>query len=39
VVPETAVVPAIRQPGRTEHMEPLIAELQEVAKIAPDAVW
>ena len=39
VVPENAVVPAMRQPASANYMQPLIAELQEVSKIAPDAVW
>jgi ring-1,2-phenylacetyl-CoA epoxidase subunit PaaC len=39
VVPEQAVVPAVRQSANPEHMEPLVAKLQEVSKIAPDAVW
>jgi ring-1,2-phenylacetyl-CoA epoxidase subunit PaaC len=39
IVPETGIVPAMRQPAHAEDMEPLIANLQEVSKIAPDAVW
>ncbi|HET6328500.1 MAG TPA: 1,2-phenylacetyl-CoA epoxidase subunit PaaC [Planctomycetaceae bacterium] len=39
VVPDDAVVPRLRQSGRSEHMGPLIAELQQVSKLAPGAVW
>jgi ring-1,2-phenylacetyl-CoA epoxidase subunit PaaC len=38
-VPEQAVVPKVREAASRELMESLIARLQEVSKIAPDAVW
>jgi ring-1,2-phenylacetyl-CoA epoxidase subunit PaaC len=39
IVPEHGVVPGVRQSAGPEHMGPLIADLQQVAKIAPGAVW
>jgi len=39
VVPDNADVPATRHPAHPEHMDALIAELQQVSKIAPNAVW
>jgi ring-1,2-phenylacetyl-CoA epoxidase subunit PaaC len=39
VVPDNAVVPDVRHAANPERMHALIAELQEVSKIAPDAVW
>jgi ring-1,2-phenylacetyl-CoA epoxidase subunit PaaC len=38
-VPDGAVVPEMRQSASPEQMGPLIAELQEVSRIAPGAVW
>jgi 1,2-phenylacetyl-CoA epoxidase catalytic subunit len=39
VVPENAVVPVMRQSANPERMEALIAELQQVSRMAPGAVW
>jgi ring-1,2-phenylacetyl-CoA epoxidase subunit PaaC len=39
VVPGDAVVPEMRQSAGPEQMGALIAELQEVSRIAPGAVW
>jgi ring-1,2-phenylacetyl-CoA epoxidase subunit PaaC len=39
VVPENAVVPVMRQSADPERMEALIAELQQVSRMAPGAVW
>ncbi len=39
VMPAGAVFPATRQPADRARMDALIAELQEVSRIAPDAVW
>lgn len=39
VVPDNAVVPEVRQSANPGHMEALIAELQQVSRIAPGAVW
>ena len=39
VVPNDAVVPALRQAASAETMESLIAELQQVSRIAPGAAW
>jgi ring-1,2-phenylacetyl-CoA epoxidase subunit PaaC len=38
-VPDDVVVPGVRQSAGLEHMGALIAELQQVSKIAPGAVW
>ncbi|HEV3304597.1 MAG TPA: 1,2-phenylacetyl-CoA epoxidase subunit PaaC [Planctomycetaceae bacterium] len=38
-VPDNAVVPAMRQSADAETMESLIAELQQVSRIAPGAAW
>jgi ring-1,2-phenylacetyl-CoA epoxidase subunit PaaC len=39
IVPDDAVVPSERQSAGPEHMGPLIAELQQVSRFAPGAVW
>jgi 1,2-phenylacetyl-CoA epoxidase catalytic subunit len=39
VVPENAGVPAMRQSADAETIESLIAELQQVSRIAPGAAW
>ncbi|HEV8002619.1 MAG TPA: 1,2-phenylacetyl-CoA epoxidase subunit PaaC [Planctomycetaceae bacterium] len=39
IVPDDAVVPSERQLAGPEHMGPLIAELQQVSRIVPGAVW
>jgi ring-1,2-phenylacetyl-CoA epoxidase subunit PaaC len=39
VVPSNAVVPVMRQSAIPERMEALIAELQQVSRMAPGAVW
>jgi ring-1,2-phenylacetyl-CoA epoxidase subunit PaaC len=39
VVPDNVVVPVMRQSANPERMEVLIAELQQVSKMAPGAVW
>jgi ring-1,2-phenylacetyl-CoA epoxidase subunit PaaC len=39
VVPGNVVVPVMRHSADSERMEALIAELQQVSKMAPGAVW
>jgi ring-1,2-phenylacetyl-CoA epoxidase subunit PaaC len=39
VVPEAQSTPATRHGGPSPHMESVVADLQEVSKIAPNAVW
>jgi ring-1,2-phenylacetyl-CoA epoxidase subunit PaaC len=39
VVPDNVAVPVMRQSANPERMEVLIAELQQVSKMAPGAAW
>jgi ring-1,2-phenylacetyl-CoA epoxidase subunit PaaC len=39
VVPDNRTAPKVRQIASPKHMDALVAELQQVSKVAPDAVW